>query len=91
MNSSPVALDRAVQNQLSVQIGLDQNHQSFGRRQYATYPFRLSRVLRLDPTDAHRTYLYVMNSSPGLLAGDRFQISIRLSDRTALYSCCQFD
>lgn len=85
MNPALVALDRASHNQLSVQIGLDQNHQSFVQRQYATYPFRLSRALRLDPTDAHRTYLYIMNSSPGLLAGDAFQISVRLSDRTALY------
>jgi urease accessory protein len=85
MNPSLVALDRASPNQLTVQIGLDQNHQSFVQRQYATYPFRLSRALRLDPTDAPRTYLYIMNSSPGLLAGDTFQISVRLSDRTALY------
>lgn len=85
MNPTLVALDRASPNQLAVQIGLDQTHQSFVQRQYATYPFRLSRALRLDPTDAHRTYLYIMNSSPGLLAGDEFQISVRLSDRTALY------
>ncbi|XGV98429.1 MAG: urease accessory protein UreD [Leptolyngbya sp. BL-A-14] len=85
MNPSPVVLDRAFPNQLSVQIGLDHNHQSFVKQQFATYPFRLSRALRLDPTDAHRTYLYIMNSSPGLLAGDRFQMSVRLCDRTALY------
>lgn len=85
MNPSLVALARAVQNQLAIQIGLDRSHQSFVQRQYATYPFRLSRALRLDPTDAHRVYLYIMNSSPGLLAGDRFQINVRLSDRTALY------
>ncbi len=85
MNPPLVALDRAAPNQLAVQIGLDQNQQSFVQRQYATYPFRLSRALRLDPTDAHRTYLYIMNSSPGLLAGDAFQMSVRLRDRTALY------
>jgi urease accessory protein len=85
IDPSTVVCDRASSNQLAVQIGLDQYQQSFVQRQYATYPFRLSRALRLDPTDAHRTYLYIMNSSPGLLAGDDFQISIRLSDRTALY------
>ncbi len=85
IDSSTATLDHTVPNQLSVQIGLDQNHQSFVQRQYATYPFRLSRALRLDPTDAHRTYLYIMNLSPGLLAGDEFQISVRLRDRTALY------
>ncbi|MBD2077071.1 urease accessory protein UreD [Phormidium sp. FACHB-592] len=82
---STVAFGRTSSNQLAVQIGLDHYHQSFVQRQYATYPFRLSRALRLDPTDAHRTYLYIMNSSPGLLAGDAFQMSVRLSDRTALY------
>ncbi|MBE9180383.1 urease accessory protein UreD [Oculatella sp. LEGE 06141] len=85
IDSSIAALDHSGQNHLAVQIGLDQYHRSFVQRQYATYPFRLSRSLRLDPTDAHRAYLYIMNSSPGLLAGDRFRISVRLSDRTSLY------
>jgi urease accessory protein len=71
--------------QLTLEIGLDQFGRSFVYRQYATYPFRLSRTLRLDPTDAHRAYLYIMNSSPGLLAGDRFQIGAKLRDRTSLY------
>jgi urease accessory protein len=79
------APDQSSQKHLSLQIGLDQFNQSFVYRQYATYPFRLSRSLRLDPTDTHRAYLYIMNSSPGLLAGDRFQISVRLGDRTSLY------
>jgi urease accessory protein len=82
---SIAALDPSFQKQLALQIGLDRDHQSFVQRQYATYPFRLSRSLRLDPTDAHRAYLYMMNSSPGLLAGDRFQIGVRLSDRASLY------
>lgn len=84
-NPSKITLDRADQNQLAIRIGLDRSHQSFVQRQYATYPFRLSRALRLDPTDSHRVYLYIMNSSPGLLAGDRFQINVQLSDRTSLY------
>jgi len=71
--------------QLTLEIGLDQFGRSFVYRQYATYPFRLSRPLRLDPTDANRAYLYIMNSSPGLLAGDRFQIGAKLRDRTSLY------
>jgi len=71
--------------QLTLELGLDRLGRSFVYRQYATYPFRLSRPLRLDPTDPHRTYLYIMNSSPGLLAGDRFQIGVKLRDRTSLY------
>jgi urease accessory protein len=83
MNAS--IADSASQPQLVVQVGLDSSQRSFVQRQYATYPFRLSRALRLDPTDAHRIYLYLMNSSPGLLSGDDFDLHVRLSDRTALY------
>ncbi len=71
--------------QLTLELGLDRLGRSFVYRQYATYPFRLSRPLRLDPTDPHRAYLYMMNSSPGLLAGDLFEIGVRLRDRTSLY------
>ncbi|MBD1871651.1 urease accessory protein UreD [Oculatella sp. FACHB-28] len=85
VNPAIAAPDQSSQKHLSLQIGLDQFNQSFVYRQYATYPFRLSRSLRLDPTDTHRAYLYIMNSSPGLLAGDQFQISVRLGDRTSLY------
>jgi urease accessory protein len=72
-------------NHLEVQIGRDRLGKSFVRRQYATYPFRVSRALRLDPNDPDRTYLYMMNSSPGLLAGDALRVQAKLDQNTRLY------
>ena len=83
---SMAVLDGAVQpTQLDLHIGRDRSGQSFVRRQYATYPFRLSRALRLDPMDTRRTYLYMMNSSPGLLADDALQLRVQLDEQTSLY------
>ncbi|MEL7068167.1 MAG: urease accessory protein UreD [Cyanobacteria bacterium J06581_3] len=58
---------------------------SFVAHQYATYPFRLSGNLRLDPTDKERVYAYIMNASPGILAGDDLRMSVEVSDRARLY------
>lgn len=75
----------AEKKQLDLHIGRDRVGQSFVHRQYATYPFRLSRALRLDPLDTHRAYLYLMNASPGLLADDTLQLRVQLDDQTSLY------
>lgn len=84
----PLTVAEILPNQphhLEVHIGLDRSGHSFVHRQYATYPFRVSRALRLDPGDADRTYLYMMNSSPGLLAGDALRIRVTLDQKTRLY------
>lgn len=83
--STAVLNDVASQTQLDLHIGRDRMGRSFVRRQYAAYPFRLSRALQLDPRDTSRVYLYIMNSSPGLLADDSFQIGVQLDDQTSLY------
>lgn len=70
---------------VAVQIGRDRWGQSFVHRQFATYPFRLSRDLRLSSADTDRTYLYLMNAAPGLFAGDDWQISVQLDKGTSLY------
>lgn len=70
---------------LYLHLGCDRHYQSFVRRQYVTYPFRLSRPLRLDPTDRSRAYLYMMNASPGLLAGDSLSVALQLDVNTSLY------
>lgn len=71
---------------LSLRMGYDaRTEQSCVTRQYATYPYRLSRELRLDDQDRRRAYLYVMNTSPGLLAGDDFKLAIALDARTHLH------
>lgn len=53
--------------------------------QYLTYPFRLSPIFRLDKTNPDDAYLYIMNSSPGLLAKDELNISLQLAANTSLY------
>ncbi|MEM9163037.1 MAG: urease accessory protein UreD [Cyanobacteria bacterium P01_F01_bin.4] len=58
---------------------------SFIAHQYATYPFRLSGNLRLDPTDPHRVYAYIMNACPGLLSGDNLQLALQVGARASLY------
>jgi len=62
-----------------------QNGSSYVRRQYVTYPYRLSRPLALAPTDLSCAYLYIMNSSPGLLAKDNLRIALKLDPGTRLY------
>ena len=58
---------------------------SFVAEQYATYPFRLSGNLQLDPGDSQRVYAYIMNASPGILAGDDLRLAVQVGDRTSLY------
>ncbi len=53
--------------------------------QYTTYPLRLSTVFRLDGANTNRAYLYVMNTSPGLLAKDELKFSLKLEENTHLY------
>ncbi len=58
---------------------------SFIAEQYATYPFRLSGNLRLDPSDPQRVYAYIMNASPGILSGDDLRLAVQVGDRASLY------
>jgi urease accessory protein len=53
--------------------------------QYTTYPLRLSRIFRWDKDNDNRAYLYIMNSSPVLLAGDRIKMNLDLGANTGLY------
>ncbi|MEL6354462.1 MAG: urease accessory protein UreD [Cyanobacteria bacterium J06627_28] len=58
---------------------------SFVAHQYATYPFRLSNNLSLDPRDPGRVHAYIMNAGPGLLAGDDLRVVVEVGDRASLY------
>ena len=53
--------------------------------QYTTYPWRLSGVFRLDAAESQRAYLYITNTSPGLLAGDNLSLSLQLEATASLY------
>ncbi len=70
---------------LYLRLSCDRNGRSVVTRQYVTYPFRLSRTFRLDQTDPDHAYIYIMNASPGLLAGDNLRISLQLDANTSLY------
>lgn len=73
-------------NHLFLWMGCDrQNQFAYVRRQYVTYPYRLSRPLALAPADRSCVYLYIMNSSPGLLAKDNLRIALKLDAGTNLY------
>lgn len=71
-------------NNLFLWLGEVHNGSSYIRRQYVTYPYRLSRPLALAPTDLSQ-YLYIMNSSPGLLAKDNLRLALKLDAGTHLY------
>ena len=58
---------------------------TFVSHQYTSYPFRLSPIFRLDKAHPNDAYLYIINSSPGLLAGDELGISLQLAASTNLY------
>jgi urease accessory protein len=70
---------------LYLRIGHDQNGQSFVSRQYATHPFRLSQAFYLDSIRSGRAYLYQMNTSPGVMAGDDLRIGVDLANQTKLH------
>lgn len=70
---------------LYLRLSCDRDGRSVVSRQYVTYPFRLSRTFRLDPTDPNHAYIYIMNASPGLLAGDDLRVCLQLDTNTSLY------
>lgn len=70
---------------LELKLQCDRANRTFIAHQYTTYPLRLSPIFRLDAERDNRAYLYIMNTSPGLLAGDRLNISIELDTNTSLY------
>lgn len=73
------------QNNLELNLTSDRSKQTICTHQYTTYPLRLSPVFRLDRSSKNRAYIYIMNTSPGLLAGDKLNICLRLDTNTSLY------
>lgn len=68
-----------------LRLGCDRQAQTFVSQQYTAYPFRLSRTFRLDAENPDRAYLYLMNSSPGLFAGDQLHLGIQLDPTAQVY------
>ena len=73
------------QNNLELNLKCDRNNNTICTHQYTTHPYRLSPIFRLDNIDRQRAYLYAMNTSPGLLAGDKLKIFLELENNSSLY------
>ncbi len=77
-----------VQPQLSLVLGCDAVGKTVLQHRYMAYPLSISPIFRLEDnlgTVSTRAYLYRMNTSPGLLAGDRIGISLQLDSGSQLY------
>ena len=55
------------------------------QHQYTSFPLRLSTPFRLEGKNSNRIYHYLINTSPGLLAGDELSLSLHLAANTSLY------
>ena len=72
-------------NNLELELRCDRRGQTNLAHQYTSQPLRLSKLFRLDTQETQGAYLYLMNSSPGLLAGDQLNLSITLQENTLLH------
>jgi len=70
---------------LELKLKCDRAEQTIIAGQYTTYPLRLSNVFRLDTIESACAYLYLINTSPGLLAQDCLNLSLELADGTKTY------
>ena len=73
------------QNNLELRVRSNQACQTICDHQYSSYPLRLSPIFRLEGADSERAYLYLINTSPGLLSGDELNISLQLAANSQLY------
>lgn len=81
----PNNVDTQSRNNLELKLECDRFSQTICQHQYTTYPLRLSTVFRLEGANSERAYLYLINTSPGLLAGDRLNLVLQLAENTSLY------
>ncbi len=70
---------------LEIRLTCDRLGKTIVTHQYTTYPWRLSGVFRLDAAEEQRAYLYITNTSPGLLAGDSLSLSLQLEAGASLH------
>ncbi len=83
-------LDTAVaQKQLALKLTCNSAGRTVSSHRYMAYPLSVSPVFRLEENgtemSSQRAYLYRMNTSPGLLAGDRLKTSLNLEPDSQLY------
>lgn len=72
-------------NNLELKLYQNQFNQTICQHQYTTFPLRLSSLFRLEGANSNRAYVYLINTSPGLLAGDELNLSLQLASNTSLY------
>lgn len=72
-------------NHLELKLHQSESSQTICQHQYTTFPLRLSSLFRLEGADSNRAYVYLINTSPGLLAGDELNLSLQLAPQTNLY------
>ena len=63
----------------------DRSSRTVCQHQYTSFPLRLSTPFRLEGENSNRIYHYLINTSPGLLAGDELSLSLQLAANTSLY------
>ena len=73
------------QHHLELELKTNSACQTICHHQYTTYPLRLSPFFRLEGANSDRAYIYLINTSPGLLAGDELSLSLQLAEHTNLY------
>lgn len=75
----------AEQEQLVLKLEQSASGKSVLSHRYMAYPLSVSPVFRLEESSEARAYLYRMNTSPGLLAGDALKLSFELGAGSQLY------
>lgn len=77
------------QHQLALGLVCDAAGKTILQHRYMAYPLSVSPIFRSEEDGSaaslERAYLYRMNTSPGLLAGDRLGVSLQLAEGTQLY------
>ncbi len=76
--------------QLELTLGCDRAAKTILQSRYMAYPLSVSPLFRreadgVDPAREQRAYLYRMNTSPGLLAGDVLGMSVKLNAGSSLH------
>ena len=74
-----------MRNNLELKLECDRNRVTKATHQYTTYPFRLSKLFNFPQTARRQAYVYLLNTSPGLLAGDYLSLDLQLQPATQLY------
>jgi urease accessory protein len=74
-----------VKNNLDLQLKCNSIDQTIFHHQYSSHPLRLSSIFRFEGANSQRAYIYLINTSPGLLAGDTLNLSLQLAANSNLY------